>query len=182
MIKIWNIIRDWVEIIAASLIIVFLVKSFLFTTYIVPSSSMEPFIKKGSRIIVNRLSKKISRGELAAFNYPHNPGLRMVKRVIGVGNDEISLVDNIVYSGNQKFEYSKMDFLMIHPDSLEELDKIHVPENSYYMLGDNINNSKDSRFWGFVKKGDIISKVIMIYWPLDQIKIVKGLKAQRRNK
>ncbi|MCK9224774.1 MAG: signal peptidase I [Candidatus Muirbacterium halophilum] len=173
MTKIWLIIRDWVEIITASLIIVFLVKTFLFTTYIVPSSSMEPFIKKGSRIIVNRLSKNFKRGELAAFNYPLNHRLRMVKRVIGLSNDKLELKDNTVIVGKEKFDYQKIDFLRIDPDNLEELNSITVPENSYYMLGDNINNSKDSRFWGFVNKSEIIGKVIMIYWPLRQIRVLR---------
>jgi signal peptidase I len=131
----------------------------------VDSYSMEPTLYKGDFVIVNKISYKLGspgRGDVIVFHFPPNPEEQYIKRVIGLPGDRIHIAGCKVY---------------INGEALAE-PYLHVPTNrggnwnvpadSLFVMGDNRNNSSDSRIWGMVPFDNIVGKATVIYWPPDQ--------------
>jgi signal peptidase I len=160
--------------------------------FVMPTGSMENTLLIGDHILVQRFPRaKPVLGDLIVFVYPIDRRQTFVKRVIGVGGDRIRISEKIVYRNgtvlqepyaNHKAEYpdSYRDNFPIEPNSLlvdaaqEMLTKhvvngeVVVPQGKYFVLGDNRDNSLDSRYWGFVDSGDLIGKPLLIYDSEDQ--------------
>ena len=130
----------------------------------VESISMEPNLTPGDFVIVNKLAYRFSNspsyGDIVVFRYPLNPDqIPYIKRVIGVPGDNIHISDGNVYiNGNILNEPYIMELTGRGGDWT-------VPENSLFVMGDNRNNSSDSRAWGFVPLENIIGRAEVIYWP-----------------
>jgi len=170
-----RITRDWFEIIISSLVIVFIVKTFFFTTYLVPSSSMYPGICPGEKIIVNRLTDDYKHGDILAFYNPRQHKRRMLKRLIGMPGDTLEIKDGQLYiNGSPKKGYEKLSFLFIDPEDLSCMTTLEIKDGYYYFIGDNINGSRDSRYWGQVPESNIIGKAIAVYWPLKGLRRLYG--------
>jgi len=169
-----TVIRDVLEVLISSLIIVFIVKKFLFTTYFVPSASMEPVININEKIIVSLLEKKIDIGDVVAFSNPDIPKVKMVKRVAGLPGDVVEVRDRKLFINNTHYsKWDGIDCILIDPENLEYVMCAEIPENSFFLIGDNIYHSRDSRSWGFVPEKNIIGKVKAVYWPLTRFRIIK---------
>ena len=135
-------------------------------------STITNIAKFGDRLIVNKLIYKFNapiRGDIVLFKSPYNDGKQYVKRLIGLPNETIEIKRGMVYINNKLLVFPGVN---INRD-YSNLQKIVVPENSYFMLGDNRANSADSRVWGFVHKKDVIGEALFIYWPFDRIRWVK---------
>jgi len=172
-----KITRDWSEILISSLVIVFIVKTFFFTTYLVPTSSMYPIVCPGEKIIVNKMKKDVKRGDVVAFYNPLQKKQRLLKRLIGLPGDRLEIKDHSLYvNGKLQKVYEKLEFLKIDPDDLSYKYCLSIPDNNYYFIGDNVQNSRDSRYWGFVNKNDIIGKAVLIYWPIIKMRKINGWK------
>lgn len=122
---------------------------FLFYPFKLNGISMEPTYEEGTIIFVNKINKQIKRNDIIVFYYF---GHKIVKRVIGIENDVIDINDSKLYVNNA-FKYS------LEKDVYNEK-TYYINENEYFVIGDNINNSHDSRNFGVVKNYDIIGKVI----------------------
>ena len=132
----------------------------------VPTTSMESTIMKGDNLIGFRLAYQFSepeRGDVVIFPYPDNTSVTYVKRIIGMPGDTVEVYDGKVYINGVVLDESK--YLTVTTEG--EFGPYVVPEDSYFMMGDNRNFSLDSRYWEnkFVKKEDIIAKVIFRYYP-----------------
>lgn len=140
----------------------------IFINAYIPSESMETTLMTHDRIIGFRLVKHYKRGDIAIFHYDDKD--YYIKRVIGVGGDTVSIKNNEVYVNGEKIKEPYLHEPMDTPDA-----EYVVPENSYFFLGDNRNNSMDSRFWEnpFRRKEDMVGKAIFRYWPLNKIGIIK---------
>ena len=158
-------------IIAAVLAIV--IRAFLFTPRVIPSPSMEPSLYRGDRIIVSRLAYRFGEpkpGDVVVFKYPLDTSRDYIKRVVAVGGDVVEARDNVLYINGQPQEAA--DYLA--PDVVySDFGPVQVPENSYFMMGDNRNVSSDSRVWGTVDRNLIVGKAIFIYWPPQNIGLIK---------
>jgi signal peptidase I len=146
--------------------------------YKIPSGAMLPTLLIGDHILVNRYIYKQnspSRGDIIVFEYDKEKSIDYVKRVIATPGDEVEIRNKIIFINNVE-QYSSY---AIHSDSRiiqqsssprDNFGPVTVPENQYFVLGDNRDNSYDSRFWGFVQKGKIRGKVVQIYWSWDTTK------------
>lgn len=134
---------------------------------------MEPSLYTGDRIIVNRLAYRLGEpkpGDVMVFKYPLDTSIDYVKRVVAVEGDTVEARNNVLYINGQPQEPA--DYLA--PDTVyNDFGPIEVPDNNYFMMGDNRNISSDSRVWGTVESSLIIGKAIFVYWPPHNIGLIK---------
>lgn len=163
-------IIDWTKHIIIALAIAFFLAFFVIVNANIPTSSMEPTIMVNDRIIANRLSYKFSepqRGDIVVFKYPDDEKLLYVKRVIGLPGDTVNISKGGVYINGEK-----LDEPYITTSIIGNFGPYTVPTDSYFMLGDNRNNSLDSRYWTnkFVARDKILGKAIFKYFPIQKFK------------
>lgn len=169
-------IFSWIQIILAAVIIAFFLNTFIIANSIVPSGSMERTIMTGDRVIGSRLSYRFSepkRGDIAIFYFPDDDSLFYVKRIIGLPGDTVDIRDGAVYLNGSQTPLEEP--YLNEPMEYEPDMHFEVPENSYFMMGDNRNHSSDARYWRntFVSKDKLVAKVMLRYWPLTEIGLIK---------
>lgn len=150
-------------LVISSLVIIFIAQAFY-----IPSVSMSPTLLIKDRIIVNKFIYSFTepqRQEIIVFKYPVQPRRKLIKRLIGLAGDKVEIKDGLVYLNDQLLEE---DYIL--EKDYRNYGPVVIPEDNYFVLGDNRNNSEDSRFWGFVPQKNIIGKAILIFWPLNRIK------------
>lgn len=171
----------------------------VFSPVLVTGNSMEPILSNKERLIILK-HQKISRFDLVTFKSPvKNEDKNYIKRIIGLPGDEIVYMDDVLYINGQVFQEPYLDEKKLahqatQPDvaftadfSLTSLagkpadQKVVVPDNSYFVLGDNRPNSNDSRNFGFIKKSDIIGEVKFAYWPLSKFGPVSTIQEKEEN-
>jgi signal peptidase I len=192
------------------LLVVFLLRSFLYEPFRIPTSSLEPTLLVGDFILVNKydygvrlpvLHDKIiknnepQRGDIIVFRWPPNPSVDFIKRVIGVPGDHISYIDKVLSVNGQKVPQDLVNFtsrideegqqqeVALKEENLlgvkhtiyqnknqpsEDFTDIVVPKGMYFVMGDNRDDSADSRFWGFVPEANIVGKAVAIWMSWDK--------------
>ena len=173
--SVWKEIWDYAKIILVVFVIAFLLGHFVYINARVPSGSMEQTITTGDRVFGNRLAyknKEPERLDIVIFKYPDDPSQLFVKRVIGLPGETVNIVDGKVYI-NDSEEPLDDSFCPETPEG--SFGPYTVPEDCYFMLGDNRNHSMDSRYWTntFVEKDAIEAQVAVRYWPLNKMGTVK---------
>ena len=163
-------IKDWVVSILIAVVLAFFIRYFIVELYMVEGPSMRPTLVNSERLVVNKFIyhfKQPERGDVLVFRYPRDPSRDFIKRVIAVAGDTIEIKDGRVFLNGQ---------LQNEPYILEKTRSSYslatVPEGTIFVMGDNRNNSEDSRFKdvGFVPLDMIKGKAVMVFWPLDQMK------------
>lgn len=165
---------SWVQILVIAAIIAYILNTFIIANSRVPSASMENTIMTKDRVIGSRLAyyfEDPQRGDIVIFHFPDDESLYYVKRIIGLPGDIIDIKDGHVYLNNSETPLEE-PYLKEPMNTEPDLHYV-VPEDSYFMMGDNRNASADSRRWKntFLKKDKIIAKVMFRYFP--SIGIVK---------
>jgi len=112
--------------------------------------------------------RSVARGDILAFWSPQDREIRLVKRVIGLPGETLEIRDRQVFINGRPLD----EPYKVHVDSnaLEQRDNlaaVKIPENQYFMMGDNRDNSNDSRFWGFARREDFIGKPTFVYWSFE---------------
>lgn len=183
--------REWIESIAIAVILALIIRAFIIQAFKIPSGSMIPTFEIGDRIFVNKFIygaripftnfrlpalSQPKRGDIIVFVSPETPKKDFVKRLIAIGPEKIEIKDGRIYingkavdnisSISSTYYYNKGD----HGRAGQS---IEVPEDSYYVLGDNSASSRDSRYWGFVPEKNIIGKAVLVYWPINRMRILK---------
>lgn len=170
---IFSEIFSLVKIVVVAAIFALVFTNFIVINAEVPSGSMRDTIWEGDRLFGFRLSYKFSdpeRGDIVIFKYPDDESQDFVKRIIGLPNDIVQIKNGHVYiNGEELDEPYIRDYMLDDGETYTYI----VPEDCYFMLGDNRNNSKDSRYWvnTYVKKDKIIAKVIIRYYSGEKSKI-----------
>ena len=164
---------DWVKVIVIAVAIALFLNYFVVINSRVPSGSMEPTIETGSRMIGLRLSYTFNspeRGDIIIFKYPDDESVYYVKRIIGLPGETVEIKDGFVYIDGQILTE---DYLTVTTEG--DFGPYEVPEGCYFVLGDNRNNSHDSRYWTntYVPEENIVGKALFCYWPLSDIGILK---------
>jgi signal peptidase I len=180
-------LRDYVEAIVFALAIALVIKAFVVQTFKVDSGSMMPTLVAGDQILVNKFTygtripfsdvklfpvREPERGEIVVFEYPNDRRVHYIKRLVGLPGDEIEIRDKVLYVNGERYEVESAHYddsmiipgIAVHRDNL---DKIRVPADSYFMMGDNRDNSSDSRSWGYVGKPELVGNAVIIYWSWD---------------
>lgn len=155
----------YVIIIATAYLVAVAVNKFVLINAYVPSSSMERVISPGDKIIGNRLAflfKEPQRGDVVIFKFPDNEEELYIKRIIGTPGDKVQIVDGELFINDEKIIE---DYL--YEPMVGNYGPYYVPDNSYFMLGDNRNISGDARFWKntFVSRNKILAKAWFRYKP-----------------
>ena len=171
-----HVIVEWVVIVVAAVLVSFFMRTFAFQTFYIPSASMQPTLLVGDRIIVSKLSVDfgtINRGDILVFKAPPaencgEPVTDLVKRVIGIPGDQLTSKGNTIYVNGAPFAEN-----WSHSEPLgQAIGHVTVPANQYFMMGDNHNDSCDSRMWGTVPRSDIIGKAFLRIWPLGRLGVL----------
>lgn len=162
--RIFKEIISWVIVFAAAFVMALLIKRFVIFKVVVPSGSMENTIMTGDKVFTFRLSYLFSdpkRGDIVVFPYPDDEEVDYIKRIIGLPGDKIEIRGGTLYINDERYEE---DYLL-EPMDEEDFGPIVVPDNCYFMMGDNRNSSMDSRYWRnkFVQRDKIKGKAIFKY-------------------
>ena len=194
--KIFSFLKETLDTILFVLIAVIVIRFFVVDLRWIPSGSMHPTLIEKDRLFVEKLSKpfrELQRGDVIVFYPPDEPlkkdffsiisrltglmckDIAFIKRIIGMPGDkfEIKLEDDgyYVYINDKKLEepyiLSKTDWMPCRDDMY--CGPFTVPEDNYFMMGDNRGNSQDSRFWGFLPKNRVIGRAIFVFWPLNRV-------------
>ena len=159
-------ILSWLQIIVAAVVIAFVLNNFVIANSRIPTGSMENTIMSHSRVIGSRLSyikDDPERGDIVIFRYPDNEKIYYVKRVIGLPGETVEVIDGKVYINGSD---TPLDEPYL-PEPMEgSYGPYEVPEGCYFMMGDNRNNSQDSRYWvnKYVEEDKILGKVYFKYY------------------
>jgi signal peptidase I len=182
--KIYFIILDFLQDIVVTLVMalaLFLtVYFFLFRPFQVDGSSMFPNYLNGEYLLTNIISLRVSephRGDVIVFNAPPDPGKYYIKRLIGLPGDSIVLKDGDVYLNGKLLNesaYLKPSVKTYGLAYFKDNQEIKVPTSDYFVLGDNREESSDSREWGFVPKDQVIGISFFVYWPLNEAKVISN--------
>jgi signal peptidase I len=170
-------LREYFESIVITAIIALFATTFVVQAFKIPTGSMESNLLIGDHLLVNKFVygvhsdflsgllpyKALKRGDVIVFKYPQNPEVAYVKRLIGLPGEKVEMVGHTVYVDGKALEEKYTQY--IDPGSIyEHYGPFHVPQGQYFAMGDNRDNSQDSRFWGCVPRDHIIGKALAIYW------------------
>ena len=180
-------LRENAEAILVAIVIALFIRTFLVQAFKIPSGSMKPTLQIGDHILVNKFIygvkipylntvllpiKDPQRGDIVVFKYPLDPKKDFIKRVIGLPGDVVELRDKAVYINRQRLNhdvgvYSDSHIIAGNLRPRDNLGPITVPSGGLFVMGDNRDESYDSRFWGFVPLRDVSGKAFIIYWSWD---------------
>ena len=185
-----SVMREWIESIIIAFLLAMVIRTFVVQAFKIPTGSMRPTLLEGDLILVNKfiygakipfsdkrlpVFRDFKRGDVIVFIYPEDTKKDFIKRLVGLPGDEIEIKKGSIYVNdnplldhvfNNRYYYNRGDFGV-------EGTKITVPKDNYFVLGDNSASSKDSRYWGFVPKNNILGKALLIYWPPNRVRIIE---------
>ena len=165
---------QWVLVIIGAVILAFLIDTFVIVNAQIPSGSMENTIMTGDRVFGNRLAYRFSdpkRFDIIIFKYPDDESQLFIKRIIGLPGETVEIHDGNIYINGSDTPLEDVD---IKEPMEGSFGPYTVPEGCYFVMGDNRNNSRDSRYWEntFVSEDEILGKAVLRYWPLNKMKLL----------
>ncbi len=183
-----KIFKEYLEPIVTAILIALFIRAFVVQAFKIPSSSMEPTLLVGDHILVNKFIygiripftnyklfqyKKPQRGDTIVFIYPKDTSKDFIKRVIGTEGEKVEILRNKIYVNNRLIDdpwghYSERNDWTRYLQPMERFGPVIVPKDSLFVLGDNRDNSQDSRFWGFVNIDAVKGKAFVIYFSWDR--------------
>lgn len=181
--KLKNNIIELIEFIAIVFAILMAIRVFAAEPHRVEGNSMIPNFHTGDMIITNKLATRFpdfKRGEVIVLQDPMDVTKIFIKRIIGLPDETLKLADGKIYINGQLLDEPYLPSELLTPGEtfLKEGNEITIPEGNYFVMGDNRENSSDSREWGFLKKELIIGQALLRYWPIDQVTILSiGVKS-----
>jgi signal peptidase I len=180
-------VREYFESIVIAVILALFVRTFVVQAFKIPTGSMENNLLIGDHLLVNKFVfgpaagsverhllpvRDPRRGDVVVFKFPDEPDRDFIKRVIGLPGETLELRSKKVYVNGQPLTEPYVHFLEAAHDAQEitsidvreRYGPVRVPEGQYFVMGDNRDNSQDSRYWGFLPRGYIKGRALMIYW------------------
>jgi signal peptidase I len=180
--------REWTESLASTVVFVLIFTTFIAQATQVPTPSMVPTIMVGDHFFLDKIAfpgnfptavqawlprRQINRGDIIAFRPPPDANMTtpFVKRVIGIPGDKVEIKNRDVYVNDvltdepYKIHVSQAGSL----SGCEHCGPLTVPDDKFFVMGDNRDNSNDSRFWGFVDRNSIIGKPLFVYWSFESL-------------
>lgn len=185
-----SVVREWVESIVVAFMLAMVIRTFVVQAFKIPTGSMRPTLLEGDLILVNKFiygakipftnlrlpaASEPKRGDVIVFIYPEDRKKDFIKRLVGLPGEMVEIKNGSIYINdkpllvplfNQRYYYNRGDLA-------GEGEKTVVPSDSFFVLGDNSASSKDSRYWGFVPRKNILGRALIIYWPPNRIRIVR---------
>jgi signal peptidase I len=181
-------LREYFESIVIAVILALFIRTFVVQAFKIPTGSMENNLLIGDHLLVNKMvfapasgleraigpTGTIHRGDVVVFKYPEEPDRDFIKRVIGLPGETLEVREKKVYINGKPLDEPYVHFLQ--PPSSSEYNEVTsfdvrerygpvtVPADQYFMMGDNRDNSQDSRYWGFLPRDLVKGKALVIYW------------------
>lgn len=195
-------VQEYVEAIIIAILIAVVIRTFIIQAYKIPSRSMVPTLQVGDHLLVNKFIYGVKipiirriilpitnpkKGEIIVFIYPHDRTKDYIKRVVGIGGDKVEIKNKNIFINDQPYK----DNFGIYSDDLtypaimqprDNFGPVTVPKGSLFVMGDNRDESADSRFWGFVDLKDVEGKALLIYWSWnseEQKNLLKKIRWER---
>lgn len=179
--------RENIEAILVAIVIALFIRTFVVQAFKIPSGSMKQTLQIGDHILVNKFiygvkipywrkivipGKDPQPGDIIVFKPPHDPEKDFIKRVIGIGGDVVECRNKQLFVNQKpvKHDFAVYTDARVYAQQIRERDNfgpITVPENALFVMGDNRDESYDSRFWGFVNLKAVSGKAFIIYWSWD---------------
>ena len=164
-------IIEWVAVIGGALAVALVIQSFLVQAFYIPSSSMEPTLEVGDRVLVNKLSydlHDVNRGDLVVFERPDGSAgdiKDLIKRVIGLPGETVEIRDGSVLIDGRVLD----EPYLADDEVLVEFAPVQVPEDQVFVMGDNRDDSRDSRVFGPIAIDSIVGRAFVRVWPLTNL-------------
>lgn len=175
-----GVVREWVESILKALVLVLVVKTFVVQAFFIPTPSMEDTLLRHDYILVEKISylfDKPSKGNIVVFEYPEDPSKDFIKRLVGTGGDTIEIKNRDFYLNGGKLDepYVRHETLARYAETDKRVNygPYTVTDDHYFVMGDNRDNSKDSREWGPFEQWRLIGKAWSVYFPLGRLGLVR---------
>ena len=183
-----SVVREYFESIVIAVVLALFVRTWVVQAFKIPTGSMEYNLLIGDHLLVNKFIfgptplaigravlpvRQIRRGDIIVFKYPDQPDRDLIKRVIGLPGETVELRNKKVYVNGQGINEPYVHFLtppstafqeVTSSDVLENYGPVTVPPDQYFVMGDNRDNSEDSRYWGFLPRNNVKGKALIIYW------------------
>jgi signal peptidase I len=162
--KTGSTLRELLETLILTVVTYLLVRTFLFETYRVVGQSMEPTLQQDQRLIVSKLSYRLhepQRGDIIVFRDPQDSSRNLIKRIIGLPGEILEIRNGQVFINEQL-----LDEPYLNSNSVRAEAPTPIPDGYYFVMGDNRNNSSDSRSWGTLAEDKIVGKAAFTYWPV----------------
>ena len=182
-----SVFREYFESLIVAVILALFVRTWVFQAFKIPTGSMEPNLLVGDHLIVNRIvfaptvtgverallpGRQIQRGDVVVFKFPKDPERDFIKRVMGLPGDQLELRQKKLHINGKPIEDSwahysappSPDGQPLGDPRLDNYGPITVPAGQYFMMGDNRDNSEDSRYWGFMPASYVKGEALFIYF------------------
>jgi len=181
-----RLIKEYAEAIITALLLALIIRAYIIQAFKIPSGSMIPSLLIGDHILVTKfiygtkipfsdksilVFKQPEKGDIIVFKYPEDPKKDFIKRVVATGGDTLEERNKIIYVNGKEvtepYAYHGDSFVRPRGDPRDNFGPLIVPENKVFVMGDNRDQSFDSRYWGFVDIKAIKGKALIIYWSWD---------------
>jgi len=185
-----SVFREYFESLAIAVVLALFVRTWVFQAFKIPTGSMENNLLIGDHLLVNKFAfgptasslerallpvKTVKRRDVIVFKFPEDPERDFIKRVIGLPGETVELKEKKIYIDGKPLDEPYVHFLepprsgaefgeVTSADLRERYGPVTVPPNQYFVMGDNRDNSQDSRYWGFLPREYIKGKALVIYW------------------
>jgi signal peptidase I len=186
-----SVAREYLESVVVAVILALFIRTFAVQAFKIPTGSMEPNLLIGDHLLVNKVvyspslaeiedrllgKKPIQRGHVVVFKFPEDPTRDFIKRVIGLPGETVEIKEKVVYINGKPLDEPYAHFLEppLRPDDPEygtHREDVRdnygpkvVPPGQLFVLGDNRDNSRDSRFWGFLPRDQVKGRALLVYW------------------
>jgi len=182
-----SVFREYFEAIVIAVLLALFIRTFVVQAFKIPSGSMLPTLQIGDHLLVSKFIygiklpftgtllvpfKKITQGDVVVFRFPKDRSVDYIKRVIGTPGDTVEVRNKKVIVNGKPINDShahitSATILDTKSSPRDNMGPILVPEDHIFVMGDNRDNSYDSRFWGFVDQKDVLGKAFILYWSWD---------------
>jgi signal peptidase I len=193
-----SVAREYFESIVIAVIMALFIRTFVVQAFKIPTGSMEPNLLIGDHLLVNKFifgpgsferailpTRDIRRGDVVVFKYPEDPERDFIKRVIGLPGETLELKGRRIHINGQPIDEPYAHYLPrpssdgIHESTSDDVRDAYgpvvVPQNAYFVMGDNRDNSQDSRYWGFLPRDLVKGRALFIYWSFEPDGSVTGV-------
>jgi len=167
-----SFIKELPLLIIIAFAVAWIIKSFIVQPFFIPSGSMEPTFIRGDHVLVNKFIYRFTgpkRGDIIVFKYPLDPSKDYIKRIAAFEGETIEIKNNVVHINGKEHR----ETYSTSPAPISDYGPYKVEKGKIFVLGDNRNNSADSRSWGTLPVNNIIGKSFVVYWPPNRIVLVK---------
>ena len=191
-------VREYFESIVVAVILALFIRTFVVQAFKIPTGSMEPNLLVGDHLLVNKFvfaptlsglertllpMRQVVRGDVVVFKFPEDPERDFIKRIVGLPGETIEVRGTQVLVNGAAIDQPFAHFLLPHDpnapanegDPREHYGPVTVPAGHYFAMGDNRDNSQDSRYWGFMPGHYVKGRALMIYWSFDDAPSTSGV-------